>query len=312
MVDVLKWMCLATEYDELPVRHNEDLVNIELQKHLPMSADDWNLPMWDPHVKAFILLQAFMSRIELPIADYIMDLNSVLDQAIRIMQASIDVLTELGMLSSVKMMIRLMQTIKQARWPDDGPLAQLPGVDVARERHRMSQPDSFPADAERARDAFDIAAGHPGDFVDVGRETNQFLRAATSSLPNLALKIKLATSSKLTAEITRLNTAPNRDFRISAPLFPKSQTEGYFVIIGDEAKDEIYALKRVSWPSGRGGQPRANVTLELPPGLDCTDATCWVMSDGYIGIEQKLGVRLQDGMQVVGSWVEKETVPGRA
>lgn len=312
MVDVLKWMCLATEYDELPVRHNEDLVNIELQKHLPMSADDWNLPMWDPHVKAFILLQAFMSRIELPIADYIMDLNSVLDQAIRIMQASIDVLTELSMLSSVKMMIRLMQTIKQARWPEDGPLAQLPGVDVARERHRMSQPDPFPADINEIpkmprRDIEGIAR-----TLGVGKETNQFLRAATSSLPNLALKIKLATSSKLTAEITRLNTAPNRDFRISAPLFPKSQTEGYFVIIGDEAKDEIYALKRVSWPSGRGGQPRANVTLELPPGLDCTDATCWVMSDGYIGIEEKLGVRLQDGMQVVGSWVEKETVPGRA
>lgn len=130
LADALKWMSTATEYNELPVRHNEDLVNIELSKALPVSANSFGVPMWDPHVKAFLLIQAFMSRLELPIADYITDQNSVLDQAIRIMQASIDVLTELGFLSSVRTMINLMQCIKQARWLDDGPLAQLPGVDV--------------------------------------------------------------------------------------------------------------------------------------------------------------------------------------
>jgi antiviral helicase SLH1 len=126
--DVLKWMSTATEYDELPVRHNEDLINIELSKALPLSAENFGVPMWDPHVKAFLLIQAFMSRIELPITDYITDQNSVLDQAIRIMQASIDVLAELGYLKAVRMMISLMQSIKQARWLHDGTLAQLPGV----------------------------------------------------------------------------------------------------------------------------------------------------------------------------------------
>lgn len=136
--DVLKWMSLATEYDELPVRHNEDLINIELSKILPVHADNFGVPMWDPHVKAFLLIQSFMSRIDLPITDYITDQNSVLDQTIRIMQASIDVLAELGYLSSVKMMISLMQCIKQARWLDDGPLAQLPGVNMERVKGEMT------------------------------------------------------------------------------------------------------------------------------------------------------------------------------
>ena len=52
--------------------------------------------MWDPHVKAFLLLQSYFSRIDLPISDYVGDQNSVLDQSIRIVQASIDVMTELG------------------------------------------------------------------------------------------------------------------------------------------------------------------------------------------------------------------------
>jgi len=130
LADALKWMSAATEYNELPVRHNEDLINIELSAALPVSANSFGVPMWDPHVKAFLLIQAFLSRTELPITDYITDQNSVLDQAIRIMQASVDVLTELGFLGAVRTMVSLMQCIKQARWLDDGPLAQLPGVDV--------------------------------------------------------------------------------------------------------------------------------------------------------------------------------------
>ena len=75
--EVLSWMCCASEYDELPVRHNEDLINAELSKNLPFKGESLELPMWDPHVKAFLLIQAFMSRIDLPISDYVTDQNSV-------------------------------------------------------------------------------------------------------------------------------------------------------------------------------------------------------------------------------------------
>ncbi|KAK5293299.1 putative steryl acetyl hydrolase mug81, partial [Cryomyces antarcticus] len=134
--DVLSMMCCATEYDELPVRHNEDLINAELSNNLPLKADKMGLPMWDPHVKAFLLLQAHFSRIDLPISDYVGDQNSVLDQSIRIIQASVDVLTELGYSSSCSMMMTLLQCVKSARWPDDGPLSIFPGVDVGAEQHR--------------------------------------------------------------------------------------------------------------------------------------------------------------------------------
>lgn len=36
-------------------------------------------------------------------------------------------------------MMTLMQCIKQARWPEDGPLAALPGVDVELERKRIEE-----------------------------------------------------------------------------------------------------------------------------------------------------------------------------
>lgn len=52
-------------------------------------------------------------------------------------QASIDILAELGYLSSCIMMITLLECIKQARWPTDGPLSIFPGVDVSKEKKRV-------------------------------------------------------------------------------------------------------------------------------------------------------------------------------
>ena len=47
--------------------------------------------MDSPHTKAFLLLQAHFRRLPLPIADYINDTNSVLDQAPRILNAMVNI-----------------------------------------------------------------------------------------------------------------------------------------------------------------------------------------------------------------------------
>lgn len=343
--EVLKWMSVATEYDELPVRHNEDLLNIELSKHLPIPADDFGTPMWDPHVKAFLLIQCFLEREALPITDYIGDQNSVLDQAIRIIQASIDVLAELGYLSSAKMMVSLMAGIKQARWRADGLLSQLPGVDVTKARESTFTVTELvtmpPRDLEKL--SRDLGVSH--------EDKPNFLKIATT-LPDVELKVLSSSSTQLTVQVTRRNNPPNRDWKVHAPRFQKPQQEGWFIILGDKKRDEVLALKRVSWPSGQrgavggqGGQGRGGrggmgeqrqasgigrgqsrpgnesqggqvygqnqgqgqsrgggvhlpisarttvVKLDLPEGLD-QDATIWIGSDAYIGVEVELGVKL--------------------
>lgn len=41
----------------------------------------------DPHAKASLLIQAHLSRLPLPISDYITDTKTVLDNSLRILQA---------------------------------------------------------------------------------------------------------------------------------------------------------------------------------------------------------------------------------
>ena len=258
--DVLSWMCSATEFDELPVRHNEDLINAELSKNLPLSVQSMgDLPMWDPHVKAFLLLQAYMSRIDLPISDYVGDQISVLDQGIRVIQASIDVMAELGYLPACRELITLLQCIKSARWPDDYPLSILPGVDPdTKVNAKSTLPQSLTALTTVPHSALTSVS----KSLHLRASTSSSFTKAISSLPNLSLSIATTSSKGLSVMLTR-NNPPHPEYRIYAPRFPKPQTEGFFLLVCTAlpggGNGELVALKRVSWPSvnnkGKDGTP---------------------------------------------------------
>ncbi|UNI21844.1 RNA helicase [Purpureocillium takamizusanense] len=304
-LDVLSWMCRATEYDELPVRHNEDLVNETLSSNLPFPGHSFGLPMWDPHVKSFLLLQAHMSRIDLPITDYVGDQTSVLDQAIRIIQASIDVLTELGHLSSCLQMMKLMQSIKCARWPNDAPASILPGV----------EPESAKDDTSLAKmSTLTTPQVHQlAKKLSVPAAQQSRFARAVSILPNVSVSLSEATAESLTVELKRLNPLVDRDARIFAPKFPKPQTEGWFVVVADVERDEVIAVKRVGWSAGsssgagrkpgRGGSaPSARATIRLPEPVEGQrrKMDVLVVSDAYIGLEYsipRVDKMLQTGLE---------------
>ncbi|RKF59682.1 putative helicase mug81 [Erysiphe neolycopersici] len=284
--DVTSWISGATEYDELPVRHNEELINTELSRNLPLSTDSFkDLPMWDPHIKAFLLLQAHISRIDLPITDYVGDQTSVLDQSIRIIQATIDILAEMGYLSSVQQMIILLQCIKCARWPTDYPLSILPGVGVdsnVEKRYPQTLQDFLSYSDERRHKLIT-------DFIIPAETISRFNKAA-NMIPDLSIKVRSVTASTLILNISRKNSLTHSGNKMYAPYFPKPQTEGFFALICSEKNDEIIALKRVGW-SSNNGKPSTIVTFQLPEGRIQNEANkvdIWVISDGYLNMSWKI------------------------
>ena len=291
--DVLSWLSLATEFDELPVRHNEDLINAELSKNLRLDATKLGLPMWDPHVKAFLLLQAHFDRIELPITDYVGDQNSVLDQSIRICQASIDLLAELGYASSVKAMIGLMQCIKSARWLDDGPLAIFPGVDPALETGRVKNPNAAPRTlnelVKAPRQTIERAAGAAGISKSMMHRFSQALQ----QLPDLKVSVSSIDAQGFLVNVARLRPMENREARMFAPKFPKPQTEGFFVLVYASGTDDLLALKRLGWSSSsnernsRAAKPTTQSRVKLPEVAQERFVDLVVLSDGYIGMGWK-------------------------
>ncbi|XP_059698372.1 activating signal cointegrator 1 complex subunit 3 [Haemorhous mexicanus] len=118
----------ADEYTDLPVRHNEDQMNSELAKHLPIEVNPHSFD--SSHTKTHLLLQAHFSHAMLPCPDYATDTKTVLDQAIRICQAMLDVAAHHGWLVTALNITSLVQMVVQGRWIHDSSLLTLPNVEL--------------------------------------------------------------------------------------------------------------------------------------------------------------------------------------
>ncbi|XP_066464224.1 activating signal cointegrator 1 complex subunit 3 isoform X1 [Eleutherodactylus coqui] len=129
--DLLSILTDAEEYRDLPVRHNEDQMNNELAKHLPIEVNPHSMD--SAHTKTHLLLQAHFSRATLPCPDYATDTKTVLDQAIRVCQAMLDVAAHHGWLVTVLNITSLVQMVIQARWIHDSSLLTVPNI----EKHHL-------------------------------------------------------------------------------------------------------------------------------------------------------------------------------
>ena len=125
--ELLSILSDAEEYTDLPVRHNEDHTNNELAKCLPIELNPHSFD--SPHTKAHLLLQAHLSRAMLPCPDYDTDTKTVLDQALRVCQAMLDVAASQGWLVTVLNITHLIQMVIQGRWLKDSSLLTIPNIE---------------------------------------------------------------------------------------------------------------------------------------------------------------------------------------
>ena len=112
--ELIRVICQADEFAELPVRHNEDTLNADLSVKCP-----WPLTRTDafdsPHVKAFLLIQAHLHKIPLPISDYINDTKTVLDQFPRVLGAITDLSVHLKSVQVTRNLNKVGQMVIPAR-----------------------------------------------------------------------------------------------------------------------------------------------------------------------------------------------------
>lgn len=119
---LLEIISASTEFDSVPIRHHEDSVLSKIYDRVPVKfavTDGFS----DPHVKTNILLQvwqiitfhprkAHFSRIQLP-ADLEADQKMILERVIRLVQATVDVISSNGWLSPALASMELSQMIVQ-------------------------------------------------------------------------------------------------------------------------------------------------------------------------------------------------------
>ncbi|KAL0421948.1 UNVERIFIED_CONTAM: DExH-box ATP-dependent RNA helicase DExH14 [Sesamum latifolium] len=276
----------ASEYDELPVRHNEENYNAQLSNKVRYMVDK-NL-LDDPHVKANLLLQAHFSRVEMPITDYVTDLKSVLDQSIRIIQAMIDLCANSGWLSSTLTCMHLLQMVMQGLWFDkDSPLWMLP-----------SMTDELVTTLSQ-RGVLNVQ-----QLLDLPPTTLQALtRSSTGSrlheelqhFPRIQARIKVQKRTagdnpgvSLNIRLEKANRH-KKTSRAFTPRFPKVKDEAWWLVLGNTSTSQLYALKRVTFTDVLQTHMNipSNVNDFQENFLVVQGMKLIIVSDCYVGFEQE-------------------------
>lgn len=287
--DVLKWLSLAIEYNELPVRNGEVIMNVEMSAQSRYSVEstftgEQELPMWDPHIKTFLLLQAYLSRVNLPIADYHQDTVSILDQALRILQAYIDIASELGYYSTVLTMIKVMQCVKQGCWYEDDPVTTLPAVNLQRIVDAEFSEQGFTSEKKDGLTLDNIGRMGQRKLESIARKLNvpnnmqrKFIDVAMRLpvLDNLEFKPQNS-PGEIVLTARHSNNKSNREFSVWCDKFPKLQKELWFVI--GYQNEELLMIKRCQ-PRQQGKEVQLKCDFIIPEELQGNELSFTVIND---------------------------------
>ena len=314
----------ATEFESTQMRRQERHIFQRIYDRCPVKMSE---PSFDsPHFKAFVLLQAHFSRLQLPI-DLAKDQELILTKILNLLSACVDVLSSEGHLNALNAM-EMSQMVVQAMWDRDSPLLQIPHfdtriVDVLKRQADVKDIYDFMS----AMDASENPQGYAELVKRMGLDNTQLREAAeftNDKYPNLELSfspenegepITAGEAGYLRVKIARQtddnddeddeddnrngaikkSDAQNSDSdpslppQVHAPFYPLAKTENWWLVVADEASKSLLAIKRVTVGRKKDLETRLEYVVpdETPEGKK--KLTLHLMCDSYVGVDESHG-----------------------
>ncbi|CAF0840833.1 unnamed protein product [Adineta steineri] len=268
----------AAEYEHIPIRHHEDSILKQLSTRLPNKLT--NVKFNDPHVKANLLLQAHLSRIQLS-AELQKDTDEILIKAIRLIQACVDVLSSNGWLSPALAAMELAQMITQGMWNKDSFLRQLPHFtsEIIQRCTEKKIETVFDLMEMQDEDRVELLQLSTSKLADVARFCNRY--------PNIEVSYEVPDKEDISSGSTvNVNVSLERADEVSgpviAPLFPQKREEGWWLVIGELKTNALISIKRLTL------QQKADVVLDFTaPSAGTHNYILYFMSDAYMGCDHE-------------------------
>lgn len=299
---ILEIITSATEFEAIQIRRHEESLLRRIYDRVPvkMAQPDFD----SPHFKAFVLLQAHFSRMQLPI-DLAKDQEIILTKVISLLSATVDILSSDGHLNAMNAM-EMSQMVVQAMWDRDSPLKQIPHFtpEVVKAANGFGVKDIF--DFMEAMNPEENA--QYGELIKaMGLSQKQLAEAANftnKNYPDVSLEFDVEDAENLHAgEPSHLNIQIEReveeddevDLVVHAPFYPTKKMENWWLVVGDESSKTLLAIKRVTV----GRQLKVKLEFTVPtPGKH--ELKLFLMSDSYVGVDQEPGfeVTVAESMEV--------------
>ena len=268
----------AAEYEHLPIRHHEENILKQLATRLPNKLN--HVKFNDPHVKANLLLQAHLSRIQLS-AELQKDTDEIIIKAIRLIQACVDVLSSNGWLSPALAAMELAQMVTQGMWNKDSYLRQLPHftTEIIQRCTEKKIETIFDLKEMSDEDRVELLKLSTSKLTDVARFCNRY--------PDIEVSYEIPEKDEITAGgAVNVNVSLERGDEVtgpvSAPLFPQKRDEGWWLVVGETKTNALISIKRLTL------QQKAQVLLDfVAPSAGTHHYILYFMSDAYMGCDHE-------------------------
>ena len=300
---ILEIVTSATEFESIQVRRHEDHILRRIYDRVPVKMAQ--AAYESPHFKAFVLLQAHFSRMQLP-TDLAKDQEIILLKVLNLLSGCVDVLSSDGHLNAMSAM-EMSQMVVQAMWDRDSPLKQIPyfAPEVIKAANDAGANDIF-----EFMDLMDPSENKDYEKMvkSLGLDNKQLAQAAAftnNKYPNIEIDFSvlepesIATNSPAYIQIciTRdvdEDVEGEPDTTVHAPFYPANKMENWWLVVGDEESKNLLAIKRVT--VGR----KLETKLEfVPTKVGEQELRLYLMCDSYVGVDQDPSFKLTaaEGME---------------
>ena len=243
---ILEIVASAAEFELIPIRKGEGKILRKIYDRVPVKLE--RIDYESPYFKAFILLQAHFSRLQLP-ADLEQDQREVLKKVLNLLSATVDVMSSNGYLNALGAM-DLSQMVVQAIWDQDIGIKQIPHFDdevVAKSKEmniesvydvmEMEDEDRNKLlsglDKGRVQDVATFVNSYPSIEVDYKIEEGQELRAGEP----IRMIVNLAQEAEEDEEV---------DQTVIAPMYPSKKMCNWWIVIGNTKTKQLLGIKKVT------------------------------------------------------------------
>ncbi|KAG8526953.1 uncharacterized protein KY384_008382 [Bacidia gigantensis] len=284
---ILEIVTSATEFESIQIRRHEENILRRIYDRVPVKMAQ---PAYEsPHFKAFVLLQAHFSRMQLP-ADLAKDQETILSKVLNLLSGCVDVLSSEGHLNAMNAM-ELSQMVVQAMWDRDSPLKQIPHFEpsVIEAAKKLGATDVF--------EFIDLMDPDNKDYENkvkrLDLDDRQLAQAANftnDKYPSVEIDFTVADPSEiatnspayLSIQITReMEEDEEPDTRVHAPFYPATKMESWWLVVGEASSKNLLAIKRIT--IGR----KLDLKLEfIPQKVGEQELTLYLMCDSYVGVDQ--------------------------
>ncbi|KAF3912422.1 hypothetical protein ABW20_dc0100492 [Dactylellina cionopaga] len=325
---LLEIVTSATEFEAIQIRKKEEVLLRRIHETLPVKMSE-PINYESAHFKAFVLMQAHFSRLQLP-ADLKSDQSVLLGKVLNLLNACVDVLSSDGCVNAMKAM-EMSQMVVQAMWdvPRDSPLKQIPyfgpkQVQVAVGFGYATSLYAIPyIDDESLTCCFELnSIKRVFDFIDemapdgenreallrdlaFDRNQLQSIIAFTNEkYPDVEFNAELEDEDNVIAgQPSYVNITLSRDedaedddepdLTVHAPFYPNAKMEGWWVVVTDDTTNSLLAIKRLTF--GRKHKVRLEYVVPSP---GTHKISVFLMSDSYVDVDQELNfeVAVAEGM----------------